>query len=554
MKNKITKITLIIALALSSVFSVGYVDSYFEISKNLDIFATLFRELNIYYVDDADPGKLMKTGIDAMLESLDPYTNYIPESNMEDYKLMTTGQYGGIGALIQKQGDYVVISEPYEGFGAFKAGLRAGDKILEVDGKSVINKTTTDIREVLMGQPGSSIMMKIERPGTLEPFVTKVTREEVKIKDVPYYAMLKDSVGYIKLTGFTESASKEVKTALASLKEQNAKSLILDLRGNGGGLLNEAVNIVNFFVPKGSEVVSTKGKIKEWDKTYKALNEPIDTKIPLVVLIDEGSASASEIVSGSLQDHDRAVVIGNQSYGKGLVQSVRPLSYNSKLKVTVAKYYTPSGRCIQKLDYSHREEDGKVNNFADSLIKEFKTLNSKRPVFDGKGVAPDVIVDKQLLSNISASLITKNLFFEYATNYRIKNETIKPVTEFTFSDTDYADFVKFLEGKDYSYTTDSEDFLAKLEETTKEEKYFEDVKTEYEQLKEKLKTHKNDDLNKFKEEIITILETEIVGRYYYQNGLIQNSLKRDPTLEEATKTINNEALYKSILAGTKTRQ
>ncbi|MBI2280445.1 MAG: S41 family peptidase [Bacteroidetes bacterium] len=551
MKKRITKITLIIALALSSVFSVGYVDSYFEISKNLDIFATLFRELNIYYVDDADPGKLMKTGIDAMLESLDPYTNYIPESNMEDYKLMTTGQYGGIGALIQKQGEYVVISEPYEGYGAFKAGLRAGDKILEVDGKSVINKTTTDIREVLMGQPGSSIMLKIERPGTTEPFVTKVTREEVKIKDVPYYAMLKDSVGYIKLTGFTESASKEVKTALVSLKEQNAKSMILDLRGNGGGLLNEAVNIVNFFVPKGSEVVFTKGKIKEWDKTYKALNEPIDTKIPLVVLIDEGSASASEIVSGSLQDHDRALIVGNQSYGKGLVQSVRPLSYNSKLKVTVAKYYTPSGRCIQKLDYSHREDDGKVNAIADSLIKEFKTLHNKRPVFDGKGVAPDVEVEKKMLSNISASLITKNLFFEYATNYRIKNESIKPVAEFTFSDSDYADFVKFLEGKDYSYTTDSEDLLAKLEETTKEEKYFEDVKTEYEQLKEKLKTHKNDDLNKFKEEIITILETEIVGRYYYQNGLIQNSLKRDPTLEEATNTIKNETLYKSILAGTK---
>jgi len=551
MKKRITKIILVVALAMSSIFSVGYADSYFEVSKNLDIFATLFRELNIYYVDESDPGKLIKTGIDAMLESLDPYTNYIPESNMEDYKLMTTGQYGGIGALIQKQGDYVVISEPYEGFGAFKAGLRAGDKILEVDGKSVKGKNTSDIREVLMGQPGSSIELKIERPGTKDPFLQKVVREEVKIKDVPYYAMLKDSVGYIKLTGFTESASKEVKTALVSLKEQNAKSLVLDLRGNGGGLLNEAVNIVNFFVPKGSEVVFTKGKIKEWDKTYKALNEPIDIKIPLVVLIDEGSASASEIVSGSLQDHDRAVVVGNQSYGKGLVQSVRPLSYNSKLKVTVAKYYTPSGRCIQKLDYSHREEDGKVNAVADSLIREFKTLNSKRPVFDGKGVAPDVTIQRQELSNISASLITKNLIFEYATNYRLKNETIKPVSEFVFTDADYNDFVSFLSGKDYSYTTDSEDLLAKLEKITKEEKYFDDVKSEYEQLRDRLKTHKNDDLNTFKEEISTILETEIVGRYYYQNGAIASSLKKDPAIEESIKTLTNQSLYQSILAGTK---
>lgn len=552
MKKRITKIALIIALAMSSVFSVGYAtDSYFEVSKNLDIFATLFRELNIYYVDESDPGKLIKTGIDAMLESLDPYTNYIPESNMEDYKLMTTGQYGGIGALIQKQGDYVVISEPYEGFGAFKAGLRAGDKILEVDGKSVKGKNTSDIREVLLGQPGSSIELKLERPGTKEPFIKKVVREEVKIKDVPYYAMLKDSVGYIKLTGFTESASKEVKTALVSLKEQNAKSMVLDLRGNGGGLLNEAVNIVNFFIPKGSEVVFTKGKIKEWDKSYKALNEPIDTQIPLVVLIDEGSASASEIVSGSLQDHDRAVVVGNQSFGKGLVQSVRPLSYNSKLKVTVAKYYTPSGRCIQKLDYSHREEDGKVNAVADSMIREFKTLNSKRPVFDGKGVAPDITVERPELSNISASLLSKNLFFDYATNYRIKNETIKPVSEFVFTDNDYTDFVNFLADKDYSYTTDSEDLLARLEKITQEEKYFDDVKTEYEQLKDKLNIHKKDDLKKFKDEITMILETEIVGRYYYQTGAIQSSLKKDPVIEKALNTLNNKDLYKSILAGTK---
>lgn len=550
MKKRISKIILVVSIALTSVVSVGYVDSYFEVSKNLDIFATLFRELNIYYVDGADPGKLMKTGIDAMLESLDPYTNYIPESNIEDYKMMTTGQYGGIGALIQKQGDYVVISEPYEGFGAFKAGLMAGDKILEVDGKSVKGKTTTDIREFLLGQPGTSIELKIERPGTEEPMLKKVVREEVKIKDVPFYSMLKDSVGYIKLNGFTETASAEVKEALLSLKEQNAKSLILDLRGNGGGLLKEAVAIVNFFVPKGTEIVSTKGKIKDWDKTYKAELNPIDTEIPLVVLIDGGSASASEIVSGSLQDNDRAVIVGTQSFGKGLVQSVRPLSYNSKLKVTVAKYYTPSGRCIQKLDYTHRSEDGKVNEVADSLISEFKTVNNKRPVFDGKGIAPDIKVKREPISDISVSLLTKNLFFGYATDYRLKHESIAEASTFDINDNDYQDFVNYLSDKDYSYTTESEDLLAELEDKAKEEKYFDDVKKEYDLLKEKLTHHKKEDLFKFKDEITRILSTEIVGRYYYQKGQIEVSLKQDPNIEEAINTLNNKALYESVLAGT----
>jgi carboxyl-terminal processing protease len=550
MKNRISKIVLIVSIAISSVVSVGFVDSYFEVSKNLDIFATLFRELNIYYVDDSDPGKLMKTGIDAMLKSLDPYTNYIPESNIEDYKMMTTGQYGGIGALIQKQGDYVIISEPYEGFGAFKAGLIAGDKILEVDGKSVKGKSTTDIREFLLGQPGSSIELKIERPGSPEPLLKKVTREEVKIKDVPYFGMVADSVGYIKLTGFTETASAEVKEAFNKLKEENMQSLVLDLRGNGGGLLKEAVSIVNFFVPKGADIVNTKGKIKDWDKSYVATLNPLDMDIPVVVLIDGGSASASEIVSGSLQDNDRAIVMGTQSFGKGLVQSVRPLSYNSKLKVTVAKYYTPSGRCIQKLDYSHRDDEGKVNEIADSLITEFKTVHNKRPVFDGKGISPDIEVDREPISDISVSLLTKSLFFNFATEYRLKHETIAPAKEFELSAEDYKSFVEFLSDKDYAYTTESEDLLASLEKTTKEEKYFEDVKIEYEQLKEKLSLHKGDDLNTFKEEISKILETEIVGRYYYQKGQIEISLKKDATLNEAIKTLGDKDLYNSILAGT----
>ena len=551
MKKHIRKIAVIIAITTTSIFTVGFTESsYFEVSKNLDIFATLFRELNIYYVDDANPGDLMKTGIDAMLESLDPYTNYIPESKMEDYKMMTTGQYGGIGALIQTQKDKVVISEPYEGFGADKAGLRAGDKIIKIDGNDAVGKNSSQIREFLLGQPGTTIDLVIERPGTSELLNKKVTRSEVKIKDVPYAGIVGDDVGYIRLTGFTESASSEVKTALKDLKEKGAKSMILDLRGNGGGLLRESVNIVNFFVEQGTPVVSTKGKIKDWDKEYKALSTPIDTEIPLAVLVNGGSASASEIVSGSLQDNDRAVVLGSLSFGKGLVQNVRPLSYNSKLKVTVAKYYTPSGRCIQKLDYSHKNKNGKAEDIPDSLITEFKTVNSKRSVFDGKGIAPDIEVKPNLLSDISASLLLKSLFFGYATEYRIKHETIAPAKDFSLSDNEYDEFVKYLSDKDYEYTTESEDLLVELEKAAKDDKYFDAVKAEYEALKDKLNHNKKGDLYKFKDEIKYILENEIVTRYHYQIGQIEASLQHDIVLEEAIKTLKDKELYSSILAGT----
>ncbi|MBL4668687.1 MAG: S41 family peptidase [Flavobacteriales bacterium] len=550
MKKKITKIVVIISIATTSIFTFGFSDSYFEVSKNLDIFATLFRELNIYYVDDANPGELMKTGIDAMLESLDPYTNYIPESKMEDYKMMTTGQYGGIGALIQTQKNKVVISEPYKGFGADKAGLRAGDKIIKIDGNDAVGKSSSEIREFLLGQPGTTIEMVIERPGTKELITKIVTRSEVKIKDVPYAGMVDDSVGYIRLTGFTESASAEVKVALLDLKEKGATSIVLDLRGNGGGLLRESVNIVNFFINKGSLVVSTKGKIKDWDKEYKALSDPIDTEIPIVVLVNGGSASASEIVSGSLQDHDRAVILGSLSFGKGLVQQVRPLSYNSKLKVTVAKYYTPSGRCIQKLDYSHRNDDGKVGEVPDSLITEFKTVNSKRSVFDGKGVTPDIEAKPNLLSDISASLLLKSLFFGYATEYRLKHETIADAKGFSLTDAEYEEFISYLSDKDYEYTTASEDLLIELEKAAKEDKYFEAVKFEYEALKNKLNHDKKGDLYKFKDEIKYILENDIVTRYHYQKGQIEASLQHDIVLDKAIKTLKNKELYKSILAGT----
>lgn len=551
MKKQFKKIIAGIAILLATLSFTAFTETnYFEISKNLDIFATLFRELNIYYVDDADPGDLMKTGIDAMLESLDPYTNYIPESQMEDYKMMTTGKYGGIGALIQTRGDKVIISEPYEGFGADKAGLRAGDKIIEIDGKSALGKNSEEIREFLLGQPGTTVEITVERPGVDENITKVVTREDVKIKDVPYYNMLDDEVGYIRLTGFTSSASSEVKNALTELKEKGAKSMVLDIRGNGGGLLTESVNIVNFFVEKGTSVVSTRGKIKDWDKEYKALNTPIDTEIPLVVLINSGSASASEIVSGSLQDNDRAVVIGNNSFGKGLVQNVLPLSYNSKLKITVAKYYTPSGRCIQKLDYSHKNEAGKAEEIPDSLITEFKTIHNNRPVYDGKGIAPDLKVKALTLSDISAVLLVKNLIFDFATEYRLKHENIPPVKNFHITDDEYEDFVHFLADKDYEYTTESEDLLNELEEAAKADKYFDDVKAEYKALKDKLHHNKKDDLYKFKDEIKQIIEGEIVSRYYYQTGQVEISMRRDPVLDEAINTLKDSEKYNAILAGT----
>lgn len=550
MKKHFKKGIAVLAILVASLSFSSYTESYFEVSKNLDIFATLFRELNIYYVDDADPGELMKTGIDAMLESLDPYTNYIPESRMEDYKMMTTGQYGGIGALIQTRKDKVMISEPYKGFGADKAGLIAGDKILKIDGISALGKTSDEIREFLLGQPGTTVELVIERPGTDDPITKVVTREEVKIKDVPYHAIMKEGVGYLRLTGFTESASREVKEALTDLKAKGAKSIVLDLRGNGGGLLTESVNIVNFFVNKGTPVVHTKGKIKDWDKSYKALNNPIDTEIPLVVLINGSSASASEIVSGSLQDNDRAVIMGSRSFGKGLVQNVRPLSYNSKLKITVAKYYTPSGRCIQKLDYSHKNTDGKAEEVPDSLITEFKTLHSKRPVFDGKGVAPDIKVEGLPLSDISAVLLVKNLIFDYATEYRLKHNEIPSVKDFSLTDDGYKDFVAFLSDKDYQYTTQSESLLKKLEKAAQEDKYFEDVKVEYEALQAKLSHNKKEDLTTFKDEIKQILENEIVSRYYYQEGQAELSLKYDPVIEEAIKMLGDSVKYQSVLAGT----
>lgn len=544
------KLTIVaFSLATVTLFSSGFTDNFFEISKNLDIFATLFRELNTFYVDDTEPGELIKSGIDGMLRELDPYTNYIPASQIEDFMFMTTGQYGGIGSLIRarEDNDYVMIAEPYEGFPAFKAGLKAGDLILEVDGQSAKGKSTSELSNVLKGQPKTNVKIKVQR-GEADPFEVDVVREEIKINDVPYYGFVKDSIGYIKLTSFTRTASKEVKDAFHDLKSEGMKSLIFDLRGNGGGLLKEAISIVNMFVPKGSDVVHTKGKIKDWDNSHTADGLPTDTKIPLIVLIDESSASASEIVSGALQDLDRAVIVGRKSYGKGLVQQTRNLSYDAKLKVTVAKYYLPSGRLIQRIDYSHRDEYGKAGAVPDSLIQTYYTKNG-RPVKDGQGILPDIKIEEDDASLVLQSLATKLLLFDFATQYASSHDSIPNAGEFELTQSDFDALESFLQDKDYSYKTESEDMLERLEKIVTEEEYIDELNDELEGLKAKLLDHKKQDLNKHRTEVMRYLQNEIVSRYYYQSGRIENSLSNDLMIEKAVEIFNESGRLKSILQG-----
>tara|TARA_B110000037_G_scaffold49884_2_gene61325 strand:- start:5035 stop:6723 length:1689 start_codon:yes stop_codon:yes gene_type:complete len=547
-KRKLGLIAISFLLISSSIVSVGYVDSYFEVSKNLDIFATLFKELNVYYVDDTEPGKLMKTGIDAMLKSLDPYTNFYPESDIEDYRFMTTGEYGGIGAMVRKQDGNIIIAEPYEGFPAHKAELEAGDIIEKIDGKDISGYTTGDVSKLLKGAAKTEVKLSIYRKVTDARFDKSLLREDVKIKDVSYYGELDKKVGYIKLNGFTQTASKELLAAFKDLKETNQiTSLIIDLRGNGGGLLNEAINIVNIFVEKGQEVVSTKGKIKQWDKVHKALNDPVDTKIPLVVLIDEYSASASEIVSGTLQDLDRAVVVGRKSYGKGLVQQTRSLSYNAQLKVTVAKYYTPSGRCIQRIDYSNKDVNGKPGEITDSLKTEFKTLNN-RSVFDGGGIEPDIVVDSKVPAKITYSLISKNLIFNYATEFKNLVDSIPEPFTFEVTDTEYEKFKNFIADKKYDYQTETEKLLDKLKKKAVEDKLIDSLDGIFIELDDKLKRNKSEDVNTFKDEIIRVLENEIVSRYYYQDGRIKIDLKHNDEIKKAIEVLTDSVKYTSILA------
>lgn len=548
--KKIKKYTLIVSLSLASIISLGFVDNFFEISKNLDIFSSLYKELNIFYVDETDSGELMKTAIDAMLESLDPYTTYIPESEKEDFEFMTTGQYGGIGAVITKNGDWVFVSEPYEGFPADKAGLIAGDKFIEIAGESVKGKSTEDVSKVLKGQPNTSVQVLIEREGLDKPFEVEITREEIKLNSVPYYGMIADSIGYIKTRSFTRNISKEV---ISAYEEMNAnddlKGLVLDLRSNPGGLLNEAINMANIFIDRGQEIVFTKGKVENWDKSYKARNEAIDTEIPLVVLINRSSASASEIVSGAVQDLDRGVVIGQRSFGKGLVQQTRKLSYNAQLKVTTAKYYIPSGRCIQALDYSNRDEDGSVGKIADSLRTEFKTLVNERKVFDGGGITPDIELEPQKFSNILRSIVAKRYIFDFANQFRRENESIEDAKSFVVNDVIYEQFKQYLKDKEYEYETKTEKAIKELQKDAENEKYFSDLTEEIDALASKMEESKNNDIERFKDEISEVMEMEIATRYFYQKGKIESTIKHDLEIAKSIEILNDMASYDAILRG-----
>ncbi|MFT4762548.1 MAG: carboxyl-terminal processing protease [Paraglaciecola sp.] len=541
-KNRSLKLLGLLAVLFFAVSTTMNNDhgKYFEIAKNIEIFTNLYKEVNTYYVDDLDPAKLMRTGVDAMLESLDPYTSYISESEIEGFRYITEGKYNGIGAQIRIIDDLITITEPYEGSPADKAGLKAGDQLLAVDGKSAKGKSSEEVNEILKGYPGTEVELTIKRLGASSDLKINLVRDEVSVPNVPYTGMVSDNVGYIALTTFTRDAGRNVGMALKDLKtnNENLAGVILDLRGNGGGLLAEAVNISNLFVDKGELVVTTKGKVKDWDRSFKTLNQVMDADIPLTVLIDNGSASASEIVSGVIQDLDRGVLMGQRSYGKGLVQNTRDVGYNSRVKMTIAKYYIPSGRCIQSVEY----DDGEPADIPDNKREEFKT-RSGRVVLDGGGVSPDVKIDKDGKSNILSVLDQKNFVFNFVTEFILGKESIGKIDDFHF--TDWAGFLSFLEKRNFNYDTDSEKLLEKLKAQSKDDGYvFEsDILT----LENKIIEAKKADLEKNKDAIINMIEKEIIGRYYYQKGKIQIGLRNDKEIKEAVKILNDKEKYASLL-------
>ena len=550
--RKICLFGLIISLLIPITTVAQVKQNNFEISKSSDIYNSLLRELNLNYVDEINPAELNETAINAMLKEMDPYTVFIPESEIENYKLMTTGEYGGIGALIQYDGEYTRISDPYEGWPAQKAGLQAGDAIISVNGVDTHKKPTDQVSELLKGQPGTEVTIKVKRYGVEKPIEFKLKREKVKIDNIPYATVFDNGIGYVSLGSFTKNAGNEMKQHLVEMKkEHDLKGFIIDLRGNGGGLMNEAVDIVNLFIPKGKPVVSTKGKSQHAGSVYHTNNQPVDEQVPVAILVDGGSASASEIVAGSIQDYDRGVIIGQRTFGKGLVQNILPLSYNTQMKVTIAKYYIPSGRCIQEIDYSKNKKQDTLTSHlspltSDTLGKPFKT-EAGRTVYEGHGIMPDVKIELKQYATATAYLYAKNYIFDYATKYVSEHKTIAPAKEFKIDDATYNDFMAFVKEKGFSYTTESEKKLEELKKKAKDEGYYESIGNQLENLEAQLKADKENDLTKNRADIEDLLRLEIVGRYYYQVGRIMASLENDPDLKEAFDILLDQKRYQSIL-------
>lgn len=519
--------------------------NYFEINKQLEIFANVYREVNVHYVDETHPEELMEDAIGNMLKNLDPYTVHIAASDIENYRMMQTGQYGGIGATIMKYKEYCVITSPKKGFPADKAGLKSGDLLISVEGKDMKGKSPDELSSLLKGSPGTTVEITIDRDG--EKKTLSLTREDIQVPSVPYYGMLNAETGYITLSSFTNKASKEISEALNALKAENdVKSLVLDLRSNPGGLLSEAINVSNIFLDKGVKVVETRGRTQETNRAYRTLKAPIDNEMPLVVLINGNSASASEIVAGTMQDLDRGVVMGQQSYGKGLVQQTKPLSYGSQIKITIAKYYTPSGRCVQAINYAQRDANGKVKRLPDSLRAEFKTVGG-RTVKDGAGVDPDVSLENIEYPHILMSLVRNHLVFEYVNLYEKQHSEIASAKEFRMSDDDYKGFVKFLSDKEYHYDTETEKLYTVLSKVSEEEDYHE-IDKELKALKSAIAKSKSDDLMKFQAVISNFIESEIVERYYYESGKIEHEVFTDDDVKSAVELLNSQVEYDKILA------
>lgn len=521
----------------------------FRVAKNLDIFNSIVKELDMFYVDTLDPDKTIRNGIDAMLYSLDPYTEYFPEDDQSELEQMLKGSYGGIGSVItwNEKLKRSMIAEPYEHMPAAEVGLKAGDVLMEIDGKDLMGKNNQEVSEMLRGQVGTSFKLTVQRPGTKKPLEFDIVRRSIQLPFIPYYGKLEHQIGYINLSTFSGNPSKEFKQAFLDLKKQGITSLVIDLRNNGGGLLDESIEIANFFVPRGKTLVTTKGRIAQASNTYKTLREPLDLDIPLVVLVNGGTASSSEILAGSLQDLDRAVIIGTRTFGKGLVQTTRPLPYGATMKLTTSKYYIPSGRCVQAIDYKHRNEDGSVGRIPDSLTTVFHTA-AGREVRDGGGVTPDITVEPEKLPNILFYLVNDNLVFDYATQYCLKHPTIPEPEKFEVTDADYAEFKEQVKKADFKYDQQTEKILKNLKEMAEFEGYLEDASEEFKALEGKLQHNLDRDLDYFSRQIKEMIAQEIVKRYYYQRGSIIQQLKEDKDLKEAMKVLTDAERYKSLLS------